>query len=159
MFKFLVGLIAFAYAEEKPLFRLVGVYDSSGVLGVSDGISERYLWNPDQKMLDSCGPSKSPDALGVFEAEAVANQMMPTLAVVLEHTDLPVFVDKDGKPCAQQEDDVCKTKPIPMSRPRLRPRPRPQENLHPPTTTKERRTKKKTSKAKCVSNDRSRHDD
>jgi hypothetical protein len=114
MVTFLLGLIGFGHAEQEPLFRLVGVYDSSGVLGVSDGIGERYLWNPDQKMLKSCGPSKSPDALGVFEAEAIANQMMPTLAVVLEHTDEPFFVDKNGNPCAQQEDDVCETKPRPQ---------------------------------------------
>ena len=62
MISIVFGIIGLGQAEEVPLFRLVGVYDSSSVLGVSDGIEQRFLWHPSKQMLDSCGPTKSPDA-------------------------------------------------------------------------------------------------
>ena len=62
-------------------------------------------------MSQSCGPSKSPDGLGVFEAESIANQLSPTLAIVLEYTDPPQYQNAQGESCSQQEDGICE--PVP----------------------------------------------
>ena len=62
-------------------------------------------------MSQSCGPSKSPDGLGVFEAEAIANQLSPTLAIVLEYTEAPQYQNAQGESCSQQEDGICE--PVP----------------------------------------------
>ena len=103
------ALLGLSLAEQEPLFRLVGLYDASGVMATSKKVEQRYLWKPSTQMMDSCGPTKSPDALGIFEAESVANQMSPTLAIVLEYTGEPQYQSVDGQPCSQQEDDVCES--------------------------------------------------
>ena len=113
----MIGLlfgISLAMAEEQPVFRMVGLYDASSVMGKSEQIEQRFLWTPGKQMMDSCGPSKAPDALGLFESEAVANQMTPTLAVVLEYTDAPEYIDAEGEPCSKQEDGICEAKERPV---------------------------------------------
>jgi len=102
-----------AMAGQEPLFRLVGLYDATGVLAVSKKNEQRFLWKPSTQMSQSCGPSKSPDGLGVFEAEAIANQLSPTLAIVLEYTDPPQYQNAQGEPCTQQEDGICEPVPRP----------------------------------------------
>ena len=109
------SLMGLSLAGQEPLFRLVGLYDASGVLATSERVEQRFLWKPSSQMINSCGPSKSPDGLGVFEAEAVGNQMSPALAVVLEYTDLPEYQTLDGQPCSAQEDGVCE----PVERPSI----------------------------------------
>ncbi len=96
---------------QEPLFRLVGLYDTTGVIATSKKNEQRFLWKPSSSMTQSCGPSKSPDALGVFEAEAVANQLSPTLAIILEYTDDPQYQNSQGQPCSVQEDGVCEPMP------------------------------------------------
>ena len=114
MFGFLLGMMSLATAEQEPVFRMVGLYDASSVMGKSSQVEQRYLWTPSKQMIENCGPSKAPDALGLFEAEAVANQMTPTLAVVLEYTDPPSYIDVEGKPCSKQEDGICEAKERPL---------------------------------------------
>lgn len=116
MFGFLLGMMGMmsvAMAEQEPVFRMVGLYDASSVMGKSNKIEQRFLWTPSKQMNENCGPSKAPDALGLFESEAVANQMTPTLAIVLEYTDLPVYVDAEGNTCTKQEDGICEAKERP----------------------------------------------
>ena len=50
-------------------------------------------------MENSCGPAKGPDALGLFEAEMIANQMAPALVVLLEYSSEANYVDTSGKSC------------------------------------------------------------
>lgn len=64
-------------------WRLVAAYDPSAIT-VLDGAEPAFVWRPDPELTETCGPAKSPDGLGVFEAEAVANALTPTLALVLE---------------------------------------------------------------------------
>jgi hypothetical protein len=45
-----------------------------------------YLWVDSAGMAGSCGPSKAPDGFGVFEAEAMANRHLPTLALLMKRT-------------------------------------------------------------------------
>ena len=106
-----MATLGFANAGQEPLFRLVGLYDATGVLAVSKKDEQRFLWKPSTQMSQSCGPSKSPDGLGVFEAEAIANQLSPTLAIVLEYTDPPKYQNAQGEACSQQEDGICE--PVP----------------------------------------------
>ena len=101
------------FMPQQPIFRLVGLYDSTGVITTSKKNEQRYLWKPSSAMVQSCGPSKSPDALGVFEAEAVANQLSPTLAIVLEYIEPPQYQNSLGQHCAAQEDGVCEPLPRP----------------------------------------------
>ena len=102
-----MAMLGSANAGQEPLFRLVGLYDATGVLAVSKRDEQRFLWKPSTQMSQSCGPSKSPDGLGVFEAEAIANQLSPTLAIVLEYTDPPQYENAQGEICSQQEDGIC----------------------------------------------------
>ena len=106
-----MAAMGLAMAGQEPLFRLVGLYDATGVLAVSKRDEQRFLWKPSTQMSQSCGPSKSPDGLGVFEAEAIANQLSPTLAIVLEYTDPPQYQNAQGESCSQQEDGICE--PVP----------------------------------------------
>ena len=108
-----MAAIGLAMAGQEPLFRLVGLYDATGVLAVSKRDEQRFLWKPSKQMSQSCGPSKSPDGLGVFEAEAIANQLSPTLAIVLEYTDPPQYQNTQGESCSQQEDGICEPVPRP----------------------------------------------
>ncbi len=76
---------------EDPGWKLVGAYDATALLATAvdpeaeDELPD-YVWTAFPGMTDSCGPAKAPDGLGVFEAEAMANSLTPTLAVVLERT-------------------------------------------------------------------------
>ena len=108
-----MAAIGLATADQEPLFRLIGLYDATGVLAVSKKNEQRFLWKPSSQMSQSCGPSKSPDGLGVFEAEAIANQLSPTLMIVLEYTDPPQYQNGLGEECSQQEDGICEPIPRP----------------------------------------------
>ncbi len=82
---FALALGSVAEASEAH-WKLVGTYDTSTLIGLEVTEEEplSYLWEPAPGMVESCGPAKAPDGLGVFEAEIIANAMAPTLAVVLE---------------------------------------------------------------------------
>lgn len=74
-------------------YRLVGAYDSSSLRAMETLLPEEerpppyeYVWTVPHGMQKSCGPVKAPDGLGMFEAEAMANRVLPTLALVLERT-------------------------------------------------------------------------
>ena len=64
-------------------------------------------------MTDSCGPSKGPDAMGLFEAESFANQMAPSLVILLEHNEAPVLRTPSGDSCTQVEEGHCEPMPRP----------------------------------------------
>ena len=77
---------------EDPGWKLVGAYDATALLATTEAAEDEgelpdYVWTPFPGMTSSCGPAKAPDGLGVFEAEALANSLTPTLAVVLERTE------------------------------------------------------------------------
>lgn len=75
-------------------YRLVGAYDASALRSMELLIPEadrpkpyEYLWAPPPSMVvtqQGCGPAKSPDGMGIFEAEAIANRVMPALVLVVE---------------------------------------------------------------------------
>jgi hypothetical protein len=72
-------------------YRLVGAYDASTLRTTEKSLPEdlrprayEYIWAPAPRMIRSCGPTKAPDGLGIFESEAIANRAMPTLALVVE---------------------------------------------------------------------------
>ncbi len=88
----LVALSACATAEPPTAWSLVGVYDASalthsGIAAKGEdalGAGAQYVWVAPAGMRRSCGPAKAADGLGVFEAEAMANRLTPTLAILLE---------------------------------------------------------------------------
>lgn len=62
-------------------WELAGIYDATSVaLGRE---AESWLWRAAPGMDESCGVAKAPDGLGVMEAQAVANRLSPTLAILL----------------------------------------------------------------------------
>ena len=64
-----------ARADSSAPWRLVAVYDLAGAAAVGrEGKADPST---------SCGPAKAPDGLGVFEAEAMASGLSPTLAILL----------------------------------------------------------------------------
>jgi hypothetical protein len=72
-------------------YRLVGAYDAAALRTMELMVPElqrpkayEYIWRPHPDMEKACGPVKAPDGLGIFEAEAMANRQMPTLALVVE---------------------------------------------------------------------------
>ena len=69
----------------EPKFRLVGVYDASSVIALDPEVPRDFLWRGAKGMVDSCGPSKGADGIGLYDADLIANRMSPTLAIVLEH--------------------------------------------------------------------------
>lgn len=76
-------------AAPEPGWRLVGAYDAAALLalggeGASGGTV--HAWEPTEAMVRSCGPTKHPDGLGFFEAEAMLGGHTPTLALLLERT-------------------------------------------------------------------------
>ena len=117
MFWILPFFLQTVRADQKPLFRLVGVYDSSSVLGVNGKRQSDFMWKPSKRMIESCGPSKGPDALGLFEAEMVSNQMAPSLVVLLRHNTLPIYEDSEGNTCQPEESLDC----VSVNRPPIRP--------------------------------------
>ena len=68
-------------------------------------------------MTESCGPSKGPDALGLFEAEMVSNQMAPSLVVLLRHNTSPEYMDSKGNSCLPEESLDC----VSVNRPLIKP--------------------------------------
>ena len=83
-------LLSTSLAEEpyQPAsWNLVGVYDAAAVTGMDPLATADYAWEERSGMTTSCGPTKTPDGLGMFEAAAMANRLTPTLAIVLERTD------------------------------------------------------------------------
>jgi hypothetical protein len=82
-----VGAAPSASVREEP-WRLVAAYDPSAI-AVLAGAEPEFLWQPDADLTGTCGAPKSADGLGVFEAEAVANALTPTLALVLERRVAP----------------------------------------------------------------------
>ena len=77
-------------SPDDPGWNLVGAYDATTIMALDDVLGEElppeYVWVPFPGMSESCGPPKAADGLGVFEAEAMANSLTPTLAIVLERT-------------------------------------------------------------------------
>ena len=99
-----MAAMSLAMAGQEPLFRLVGLYDATGVLAVSKRDEQRFLWKPSTQMSQSCGPSKSPDGLVCLRRSD--SQLSPTLAIVLEYTDPPQYQNAQGESCSQQEDGI-----------------------------------------------------
>jgi hypothetical protein len=66
---------------------LVGLYDAAAVTAMDPTATADYAWEERTGMTTSCGPTKTPDGLGMFEAAAMANRLTPTLAIVLERSD------------------------------------------------------------------------
>lgn len=83
-------------------YRLVGAYDAATLRGVELLAPEddrptpyEYLWRSPPRMQKACGPVKAPDGLGIFEAEAIGNRRLPTLALVVERMgDVPALDSK-----------------------------------------------------------------
>lgn len=75
---------ATAHTEQSAPWRLAALYDLSSVSALEAGASgSGPVWTPTPEMTRSCGPAKAPDGLGVFEAEAMAAGLTPTLAILL----------------------------------------------------------------------------
>lgn len=90
----ILGLVLFvaasrSSAQEASSWRMVSAYDASAIAAFEprDGLS--YLWTPAPGMEASCGPAKRAYGIGIFEAEAMASGMQPTLALVLERVSGP----------------------------------------------------------------------
>lgn len=89
----------FPDADHADGWRLVGAYDASALrstdllLAPDDRPAPyEYKWLSPAAMNKACGMGKAPDGLGIFEAEAVANRMMPALVLVVERTgDVPAL--------------------------------------------------------------------
>ena len=45
-----MAAMSLAMAGQEPLFRLVGLYDATGVLAVSKRDEQRFLWKPSTQM-------------------------------------------------------------------------------------------------------------
>ena len=67
-------------------WRMVGAYDATATMATVPDQARGYVWQAATGMTESCGPAKSPVGMGVFEAEAVANGLTPTLAILLTLT-------------------------------------------------------------------------
>jgi hypothetical protein len=64
-------------------WRLVAAYDTAAVATI-DGDPSSFVWKASEGMTRSCGPAKTPDGLGIHEAEVVASGLSPVLALVIE---------------------------------------------------------------------------
>lgn len=63
---------------------LAGVYDASSVRLAEGGTTkESWAWAAASGMTGSCGEAKSPDGLGLTEAQAMSSALTPTLAILL----------------------------------------------------------------------------
>lgn len=89
----LLAALSASHASDTQPWRLVAAYDASTISrlevdldallgGAEDDTA--FLWRTQPGMEDSCGPAKRPDGLGIFEAEAIASGLSPTLMLVLE---------------------------------------------------------------------------
>lgn len=71
-------------AEAAPDWTLAAIYDATALatpLGAP--ATSGWSWPEVGSMTAACGPRKGPQGLGVFESEAMANGLSPTLAVLL----------------------------------------------------------------------------
>ncbi|MCB9765008.1 MAG: hypothetical protein H6739_34865 [Alphaproteobacteria bacterium] len=80
----LAALGVAAAADPDPPWRLVAAYDLSDAMRANPEAQIDWAWRPDSGMNLSCGPTKSPDGLGLFDAEVIAQGLSPTLALLLE---------------------------------------------------------------------------
>ena len=95
-----LGFIGLSLASQSPpAFQLVGVYDASSVIAVSNKGEQEFLWRASKAMEESCGMAKAPDRMGKFEAETVANYMSPTLAIVLSDQSELKGISEEGELC------------------------------------------------------------
>ena len=60
-------------------WRLVAAYDTAAVATI-DGDPSSFVWKASEGMTRSCGPAKTPDGLGIHEAEVVASGLSPVKA-------------------------------------------------------------------------------
>jgi hypothetical protein len=81
-----LGLLIGCGDSVDPRYRLVGVYDPSSVVGLDPEMEREFHWSAAEGMVDSCGPAKGADGVGLYDADLIANRMSPTLAIVLEHS-------------------------------------------------------------------------
>lgn len=93
-------------------YRLVGAYDAASLRSLELLVPEddrpqpyEYIWREQADMLKACGPVKAPDGLGIFEAEAIANRQMPTLALVVERVGNVPPLDSNRVRVALGKDD------------------------------------------------------
>ncbi len=85
--------------DEVDGYRLVAAYDASSLRALELLIPEEerprpyeYIWREHVNMKKACGPTKAPDGLGIFEAEAIANRQMPALMLLVERRgDVPAL--------------------------------------------------------------------
>lgn len=69
-------------------WELAGLYDSTALVrGQANAPVADWVWSAPAQMTQGCGEPKSPDGLGVLEAEAVSGALTPALAVVLRCED------------------------------------------------------------------------
>ena len=85
-------IFALSVALASPSWRLAGIYDATAISTLEDS-SSSYSYRPRRGMVESCGPAKSPDGMGVFEAEAAGSKLMPVLAIVLTGGDTPLTTE------------------------------------------------------------------
>ncbi len=91
--------VAFRDPRTARGYRLAAAYDASALrtlefLQPEDKRPEAYdyLWTIPARMQASCGDAKTPDGLGIFEAEAIGNRAMPALALLVERQgDVPLL--------------------------------------------------------------------
>lgn len=77
----MIALVAAALAGS---WELAGLYDASALPRATGAApASEWLWKAPAGMVASCGEPKSPDGLGVIEAQAVVDGLTPTLAVLL----------------------------------------------------------------------------
>ncbi len=74
---------------------LVGLYDLAAVSGKAD--SEAWLWTPYPEMTEACGAAKSPDGIGITEAQAIATRATPALVVLLRRSGAKVEEQLDTR--------------------------------------------------------------
>jgi len=96
MSRWMMGLAAAALvspASAREGWELVSAYDVSAVEALkllagadpADIEADTYVWVESGGMQHSCGNGKTPDGMGLFEAEAMANGQLPVLALVLQN--------------------------------------------------------------------------
>lgn len=81
----LSSLSACTSPETEPPLRLVGLYDMTAISAMEEVKDPLFHWRSDPRVLASCGPERAPAGLERPEAELMALQQMPTLAVLVEH--------------------------------------------------------------------------
>ena len=106
-----MAAMGLAMAGQEPLFRLVGLYDATGVPLYRNEMSNVFYETIDTDESELWS-SKSPDGLGVFEAEAIANQLSQLCDCTRVYR-TTTMSKCPGESCSQQEDGICE--PVPRS--------------------------------------------